>query len=79
MGARTGVAKSLDANNFYWGAPAKPHLDEKKIQVAMVRLPDAIKEIRSLKKRIEELENKLKISNNWSGGIFSGLLQQRLT
>lgn len=59
LGARTGVAKSLEGNNFYWGSPAKPHIDEKKIQIAMVRLPDALREIRSLKKRIEELENKL--------------------
>ena len=63
LGARTGVNRDLEPNNFYWGSPAKPHLQEKKIQIAMEKLPDTLKELRRLKDRIEKLEERISGAN----------------
>lgn len=60
VGAQGGVTKSVPANTFVSGYPARPHLEAMKSYAALQKLPETQKEISELKKRIEELEKKLK-------------------
>ena len=57
--AKSGVSKSIPPNTIVWGIPAKPHLHAKRVNAAMQKLPDYVKTIHELKKRIEELEARL--------------------
>jgi UDP-3-O-[3-hydroxymyristoyl] glucosamine N-acyltransferase len=60
MAAKSGVTKSIPANSIVSGSP---HLDIREWRKAWVSIPqlyDLLKEIRKLKKRIEQLENKPK-------------------
>lgn len=52
------VISNLPANSFVSGSPARPHAEDMRIQAAMGRLPDLLKEMKELKKKIAELEGK---------------------
>jgi UDP-3-O-[3-hydroxymyristoyl] glucosamine N-acyltransferase len=56
VGAQSGVPKSIAAGETMFGTPARPIKDELRIQAAVHRLPDLVKEMHSLKERIERLE-----------------------
>ncbi len=55
----SGVPSSLPPHMMYWGFPAKPHMDAKRVNACVQRLPHYVKMINDLKKKIEELEAKL--------------------
>jgi UDP-3-O-[3-hydroxymyristoyl] glucosamine N-acyltransferase len=58
MAAKTGVTKDIPSGSFVSGSP---HLEIKAWRKAWASIPqlyDLIREVRKLKKRIEELENK---------------------
>jgi len=57
IGAQSGVGKSVPAGQYIFGYPAKPHGEAFRIQAAVHRLPEMIKELRALKKRLDKLEN----------------------
>ncbi len=57
IGAQSGVSKSVPSDQFVFGYPAKPHGEAFRIQAAVHRLPELVKELRALKKRLEKLEN----------------------
>jgi UDP-3-O-[3-hydroxymyristoyl] glucosamine N-acyltransferase len=52
------VISNLPPNSFVSGSPARPHAEDMRIQAAMGRLPDLLKEMKELKKKIAELEGK---------------------
>ncbi len=53
------VISSLPPNSFVSGSPARPHAEDMRIQAAMNRLPDLLKEIKELQKRVAELEKRM--------------------
>ncbi len=53
----SGVTKSVEPGRVVSGFPAMDHERDKRIQASLRRLPDALREIRALRRRIEELEN----------------------
>lgn len=54
--ARTGVTKSVKGGQMYMGMPARPARDERKILVAIARLPQLLSEIKQLKNQISQGE-----------------------
>lgn len=60
IGAQSGVSKSVPEKAVLSGSPAVDHLLWKKSQVALLKLPDALKTLRQLERRIEQLEAQLK-------------------
>jgi len=59
MAAKTATVSNLAANKSYWGFPADDYMSMSKQFISLRRLPNAIKEIRTLKKQIEKLEQTL--------------------
>jgi UDP-3-O-[3-hydroxymyristoyl] glucosamine N-acyltransferase len=59
VGAQSGVAKSVAAGEVVTGSPAMPHRLWLKAGSALKRLPELVKEVRYLKRRIDRLEDKL--------------------
>ena len=64
IGAQSGVTKSVPDNAMLSGSPAVNHRLWKKSQVSLLKLPDALKTIRSLEQRIQELEKRLERIND---------------
>jgi UDP-3-O-[3-hydroxymyristoyl] glucosamine N-acyltransferase (EC 2.3.1.-) len=60
VAAQAGVTKSVPPNTMVSGYPAREHESARKVIACVQRLPELVETIRDLKKRIEELENKLK-------------------
>lgn len=58
VAARGMVIGNLPANSFVSGQPARPHAEDMRIQAAAGKLPDVIKNLRYLEKRLAELEEK---------------------
>ena len=58
--ARAGVTKDIPGNTCVSGFPAKPHEREKRIKAVLGRLPVLSKTVSQLRKKVEELEEKLK-------------------
>ena len=58
--AQAGVTKSIPANTLVSGYPAKPHTVAKKVNACVQNLPKLYDIVSQLKKKIEELEKKLK-------------------
>lgn len=58
--ARTGITKSIPPHMTIAGYPAQPYMAEQRLHAALRRVPSYIKTILDLKKRVEELEKKLK-------------------
>jgi len=56
VGAQSGVNKSVPQGMLVFGYPAKPHMEEFRIQAALKKLPKLLKEIKDLKNRIRKLE-----------------------
>jgi UDP-3-O-[3-hydroxymyristoyl] glucosamine N-acyltransferase len=60
VAARSGVTKSIEPNQMVSGFPAKPHMQERRVNACVQRLPHYVKIIQDLQKKIEELEKKTK-------------------
>lgn len=56
VGAKSGVTKSIGGDGDYLGMPARPMSQELRVRVAQRRLPELIKTVRALEKRVRELE-----------------------
>ena len=57
-GGQTGVAGSITRPGDYWGTPARPRREVLRTMAAASRVPELIKELRALRKRLEELEQR---------------------
>jgi UDP-3-O-[3-hydroxymyristoyl] glucosamine N-acyltransferase len=53
------VISNLPSNSFVSGTPARSHAEDMRIQAAVGRLPDLLKEIKELKKKVADLEGKV--------------------
>jgi UDP-3-O-[3-hydroxymyristoyl] glucosamine N-acyltransferase len=53
------VISNLPPNSFVSGSPARPHAEDMRIQAAVGRLPDLLKEMKELKKKVADLETKI--------------------
>ena len=60
IGALSGVTKDFDDGQIISGFPARLHSDQLRKEAALKKLPDIIKTIRRMEKRISELENDLR-------------------
>lgn len=60
IAAQGGVTKSVPANTIVSGYPARPHDKAKRINACVQNLPKLYELVTQLRKKIEELENKLK-------------------
>lgn len=58
--ARAGVIGDIKPDAFVSGYPARPHRDQMRLQAVQNRLPDMLKQLKVLKKRVHELETRLK-------------------
>ncbi len=56
IGAKSGVARSIKPGQRVFGYPALPVVQAKRIEACLRNLPDLIQTVRSLKRRVEELE-----------------------
>ena len=54
--ARTGIISDVPANSFYAGFPARPHKEWLRSEAGGRKVPDMVKKMRDLEKRIAELE-----------------------
>jgi len=66
VAAQAGVANSVDPNTTVWGFPAKPHMHAKRVNAHLQRLPNLVKTINDLNKRVKELEDKLRRTQSGS-------------
>lgn len=58
VAAHSLVINSLAANSFVSGTPARPHAMDMRIQASAGRLPEVLKEIKELQRKVAELEEK---------------------
>jgi len=58
VGAQGGVTKSIPSESRVSGYPATPHHLAKRMYAAFRHLPDLLREVKRLSKRVAELENK---------------------
>jgi len=58
--AQSGVSKSIPSGTVAWGYPAKPASHAKRVNACVQSLPKLYETVTELKKKIEELEAKLK-------------------
>ena len=56
IGAKSGVSRSIKPGQRVFGYPALPVVQAKRIEACLRNLPDLIQTVRSLKRRVEELE-----------------------
>jgi UDP-3-O-[3-hydroxymyristoyl] glucosamine N-acyltransferase len=54
--ARTGIISDVPANSFYAGFPARPHKEWLRTEASARKVPDMVKKMREMEKRIAELE-----------------------
>lgn len=59
VGAQAGITKSVANGEFVSGYPARPFRTEMRELAALGKLPELLKQVRALEKRIEELEARL--------------------
>ena len=59
VASKSGVPSDIPPGSFVWGIPAKPHMHAKRVNAALQHLPDYVKVIQDLKRRVAELEEKL--------------------
>lgn len=57
IGALAGVTKSVPAKAVVSGFPARRHEEQRKIMVAESRMPEALRRLKQLERKIEALEN----------------------
>lgn len=60
VGAQAGVTKSVPANKFVVGSPAREHNESKKIFASWNKLPKLLKDVTEIKERLKRLEDKRK-------------------
>jgi len=56
VGAKAGVMTDIPDGQTYLGAPAMPHQDAKKIMISWTQLPDALKRLRALERKVNSTE-----------------------
>ncbi|KXS45886.1 MAG: UDP-3-O-[3-hydroxymyristoyl] glucosamine N-acyltransferase [Candidatus Frackibacter sp. T328-2] len=60
LAANSIITNDVPPNSFYSGYPAREHKSEMRIKAARRKLPDMVKELRSLRKEVKELKAQLR-------------------
>ena len=60
--AQAGLAKSIEPRSMVSGTPARPFLQEQRAKAAVYKLPDLLKTVHALEKRVKEMEQAAKIN-----------------
>ena len=60
LAAQAGITKSVPPHTMVSGYPARPHNEAMRIYAALTRLPELVKIVNDLKKKIQELEQQIK-------------------
>ncbi|HEY3297110.1 MAG TPA: UDP-3-O-(3-hydroxymyristoyl)glucosamine N-acyltransferase, partial [Armatimonadota bacterium] len=60
LAGRAGIMNDVDPGSFLSGYPARPHKESMKVFAAENRLPELVRTIKSMEKRIKELEERIK-------------------
>ena len=63
VGAKAGVMDDCEGNQVYLGAPAMPQRDQMQIFALQRKLPDMRRELKALRKRVEELLERSEIDS----------------
>ncbi|MGE5549641.1 MAG: UDP-3-O-(3-hydroxymyristoyl)glucosamine N-acyltransferase [Bacteroidota bacterium] len=58
IAARALVINNLPPNSYVSGAPARPHAEDMRVAAAIGKVPELLKVVRDLQKRVAELESK---------------------
>lgn len=73
VAAQSGVAHDLDAGQDYFGYPARPAAEARRMYAALPRLPELLRKVRGLERRIGELESRLGVAASGAeGGDVTG-------
>lgn len=56
--ARSGIISDVPANSFFAGFPARPHKEWLRSEAVITKLGDMVKKLRTLEKRVAELEER---------------------
>ncbi len=59
VGAKSAVLSDVNEKGFITGIPAFDHREWLRVQAALRKLPDLLREVRALRRRVEELEEEL--------------------
>lgn len=59
VASKSGVPNSLPAHSTYWGIPARPHMEAKRINACVGKLPYYVKKILDLEHKVAQLEARL--------------------
>lgn len=54
VGAQSGVSKSLEGGKVYFGYPARPIMETTRIEACLRRLPDLVKKVADLERRLND-------------------------
>ena len=66
VGGQAGVVSDLREAGPYWGTPARPAAEAKRISAALPRLPTLLRRVRALERRMRELEARFGLSSSES-------------
>jgi UDP-3-O-[3-hydroxymyristoyl] glucosamine N-acyltransferase len=58
IGAQSGVMSDVEPGAVLGGSPSRPHPEWLRIEAALGRLPELVREVRRLQKEIEKLKGK---------------------
>jgi UDP-3-O-[3-hydroxymyristoyl] glucosamine N-acyltransferase len=54
VGAQSGISKSIEGGKMYFGYPAKPIMETKRIEASVRKLPELIKRVTDLEKKLKD-------------------------
>ncbi len=59
VASKSGIPSDVPPNSFVWGIPAKPHMQAKRVNASLQRLPEYVKTINLMKTQIKLLEEEV--------------------
>ncbi len=59
VASKSGIPSDVPPNSFVWGIPAKPHMQAKRVNASLQRLPEYVKTINLMKAQIKLLEEEV--------------------
>jgi UDP-3-O-[3-hydroxymyristoyl] glucosamine N-acyltransferase len=62
--AQSGLGKSIEPKSMFSGSPARPFQQEQRAKASVYKLPDLIKTVRALEKKVKELEEAAQVNQD---------------